>query len=183
MEWPYMKLKFSSLIVNFLKFILNSWMMVGNSLLVFMFYVFRRAPRYALFLRVKNAPCLFLKVKNTPCLFLKVKNAPCPFLKVKIAPCLLLKVKIAPCLFLEVKIAPYPFLEVKIAPCLFSEMKNKLCPFSTISKARELDSCRKSENATWKVCVRKNSRIHKQQILFQNAILFLYGEAFNKRGE
>ena len=59
---------------------------------------------------------------------------PCPFLKDKNAPCLLLKVKIAPC----------PFIEVKNVPCLFSEMKNKPCPFPTISRARKLDSWRKS---------------------------------------
>ena len=121
--------------------------------IVFMFYVFWRAPRPALFLKVKNASCLFLKVK--------------------IAPCLLLKIKITPC----------PFLEVKNAPCLFSEIKNKPYPFSIISMAIRLDSCRKLENATWKVCVRKNSCTQKQQLLRQNAILFLHGETFNKRGE
>ena len=118
-----------------------------------MFYVFPRAPHPALFLKVKNAPCLLLKVNIAPCLFLEVKNAPC--------------------LFLEVKNAPY----------LFSEMKNKPCPFSTISRVRKLDFCRKSENATSKVCFRKNSCTQKQQILRQNTILFLHGETFNKRGE
>ena len=76
--------------------------------LVFMFYVFRRAPRPALFLKVKSAPCFLLKVKIAPC----------------------------------------PFLEDKNAPCLFSEMKNNPCSFSTISGARKLNSCWKSENAT-----------------------------------
>ena len=72
------------------------------------------------------------------------------------------------------------FKKVKNAPCYFSEMKNKPCPFSTISKARKLDCCQISRNATWKVCVQKNSCTQKQQILRQNAILFLHGETFNK---
>ena len=47
--------------------------------LMFMFYVFQRAPLSAPFLKVKNAPSLLLKVENAPCPFLVVKNAPCPF--------------------------------------------------------------------------------------------------------
>ena len=121
--------------------------------LVFVFYVFRRGSHPALFLKVKNAPCLLSKSKLRPALFLEVKNAPCLF------------------------------SEVKNAPCLFSEMKNKPCPFSTICRMRKLVSCRKSKNATWKVCVRKNSCTQKQQILRQNVILFLHGETFNKNDE
>ena len=48
--------------------------------LVFMFCVFRRAPRLALILKVKNVPCLFLKVKNAPCLFLS-QNCALPSFK------------------------------------------------------------------------------------------------------
>ena len=112
---------------------LNNTQMWLNTLpyIVFMLFVFWRVPR----------PALFLKVKNASCLFLKVKNAPCRFLKVKIAPC--------------------SFLEVKNAPCLISERKSKPYPFPFISRARKLDSYRKSKNAIWKVCVRKNSCTQK----------------------
>ena len=55
--------------------------------LVFMFCVFRRAPRPALFLKIKNGPCLLLKVKIAPCPFLEVKNAPCLFSEMKNKPC------------------------------------------------------------------------------------------------
>ena len=88
-----------------------------------------------------------------------------------------------PAFFWKVKIAPCLFWEIKNASCPFSEMKNKAYPFPTISRARMLDSCRKSLNATWKVCSRANSCTQKQQILHLNAILFLLGETFYKRGE
>ena len=55
--------------------------------LVFIFCVFRRAPRPTLFLKVKNAPCLFLKVKIAPCPFLEVKNVLCLFSGMKNKPC------------------------------------------------------------------------------------------------
>ena len=75
------------------------------------------------------------------------EGAPCPFFKSQ--KCALSSFKSQNC--------AQPVLEVKNAPCLYSEMKNKPCPFSTISRARKLDSCRKLENAIWKVCVWKNS--------------------------
>ena len=99
---------------------------------MFTFYVFRRAP----------CPALFLKVKNAPCLLLKFKIAPCPF------------------------------LEGKNTPCLFSEMKKEPCPFSTISRDRKLDSCRKSENATWKVRVQKNSCTQNSRFCIKTPFCF-----------
>ena len=85
----------------------------------------------------------------------------------------------SPALFIKVKNAPCPFLEVKNAPGLFSEMKIS----SALFPSSKLDSCWKSGNATRKLYARKNSYTQKQQILHQNSILFLHGEAFNKRGE
>ena len=43
--------------------------------LAFMFYVFRRATRPALFLKLKNAPCLFSEMKNKPCHFSTISRA------------------------------------------------------------------------------------------------------------
>ena len=54
----------------------------------------------------------------------------------------------APCPFSKSQNCTLPLLEVKNAPCLFSEMEKKPCPFSTIRRARKLESCLKSENAT-----------------------------------
>ena len=84
--------------MNLLKIIFHALMLFKQAysigmVLVFMFYVFRRAPRPALFLKVKNAPCLPLKVKIAPFLLLKVQIAPCPLLEVKNVPCLFFRNK------------------------------------------------------------------------------------------
>ena len=57
------------------------------SSLVFMFYVFRRALRPALFPKVINAPCLLLKVKIAPCPFFRSQKCTLPFSEMKNKPC------------------------------------------------------------------------------------------------
>ena len=67
----------------------------------------------------------------------------------------------------------------KNMPCFLFFVKNTPCSLLSINCAvKKWDTCWKSWNPTWKMCVEKNSYFQRHQILCEDAILFLDVEIY-----